>query len=380
MKTFAQCVAMGLLTLAACGGSDKTQDGTTPSAATTAAGSSSPAVSGGSGTSAAQASAGRAGGAPASPSSAATSGKAGAAAQPTPSTGAPAGTGGQPATAGAGGAAAALAATSGTGGASAAAAGSSAGGAPAATGDCDRACLLDVMTNYLNAVVAHDPSKVAISPSVRMTDNGAEAKPGDGLWKTATMLVADARLDYADPVTKNVGTQCVMNEGSSPAMYEVRLKVDGGQITEIETMTVRREGAANGFFDATKLKPEPVFLQMPTKPMTREELTTTMNLYLDYLEGKKTGSELPFDQNCKRYENGVATASGMSAFVSQSFWMFHVTRRILILDEAAGIVWGMFPFEQSDTSLVVGEAFKMLDGKIMMIQAVMANMPAKAWD
>jgi hypothetical protein len=40
----------------------------------------------------------------------------------------------------------------------------------------------------------------------------------------------------------------------------------------------------------------------------------------------------------------------------------------------------MFPFSQAADSLVVGEAFKLMDGKIMMIQAVMANMPAKAWD
>jgi hypothetical protein len=31
-------------------------------------------------------------------------------------------------------------------------------------------------------------------------------------------------------------------------------------------------------------------------------------------------------------------------------------------------------------NLVVGEAFKLIEGKIMMIQAVMANQPAKAWD
>ena len=40
----------------------------------------------------------------------------------------------------------------------------------------------------------------------------------------------------------------------------------------------------------------------------------------------------------------------------------------------------MFPFMQTDNALVVGEAFKLLGGKIMMIQAVMSNMPAKAWD
>jgi hypothetical protein len=281
----------------------------------------------------------------------------------------------------------ASAAGSSAAGASAAAGGPAAGtagsaGAPAAAnGDCDRACLLGFMQMYLDAVIAHDPKKVPISDEVKMTDNGVAAKPGDGLWKTGSELVKDARLDYADPTTKNVGTQCLINEGSAPAMYEVRLKVDGGKITEIETMTVRRQGAANGFFSPMNLKPEAVFLKKPeaSEKMTRDQLKANMELYLDYLEGKKSGRDLPFDAMCKRYENGVATASGLSSFQSQS-WGFHVTRRILIIDEEMQIVWGMFPFEQSASALVVGEAFKMLGGKIMMIQAVMANMPTKAWD
>jgi hypothetical protein len=250
-----------------------------------------------------------------------------------------------------------------------------------ATGECDRKCLLKVMQDYLDALVAHDPSKVSISPQVKMTDNGMPATTSDGLWKTASMLVADERLDYADPVTHNVGSQSVINEGSTPTMYEVRLKVDDGQITEIESMTVHQADAANGFFDPANLKPQPVFLEMPdpAKRMSRDQLMALQELYLDYLEGKKAGSDLPFDDNCTRYENGVATASGVASFNAQS-WGFQVTRRVLILDEEAGITWGMFPFMQDDTALVVGEAFKLVDGKIMMIQAVMAYMPSKAWD
>ena len=284
------------------------------------------------------------------------------------------------------GGSASTAGTSATGGVAAAGgvvAGSagSAGTPASATADCDRKCLLDIMQKYLDAVIAHDPTKVPLSPSLKMTDNGVTAKPGDGLWKTATMMVADARLDYADPTTKNVGSQCLINEGSAPAMYEVRLKVEGGLITEIESMTVRRQGAANGFFSPNNLKPEAVFLKMPeaSERMTRDQLESITLLYLDYLEGKKSGRDVPFDQGCKRYENGVATASGLSSFNSQS-WSFEVTRRILIIDEEAQITWGMFPFTQSANTLVVGEAFKMLGGKIMMIQAVMANMPAKAWE
>lgn len=252
------------------------------------------------------------------------------------------------------------------------------GGAPA--GACDRACLLAIMQQYLDALIAKDPTKVPVAMNMRYTENGMDSKLGDTIWKTATMLVADERLDFADPTNGNVASQVVINEGSAPVLYQVRLKVVDHLITEIESMAVRRQGAANGFFNPANMKPEAVFLQKidPAKRMTREAMNTLMETYLDYLEGKKSGSEVAFDTNCKRYENGQATASGLASFAAQS-WSFMVTRRTLIIDEEAGIVWGMYPFTQSPTTLVVGEAFKMIEGKFMMIQAVMANMPADAW-
>jgi hypothetical protein len=259
---------------------------------------------------------------------------------------------------------------------------SSAATPDAATGTCDRPCLLGVLSTYLDALAARDPSKIQTASTLKYTENGAVAKLGDGLWKTASALVPDERLDFADPTVGQVASQLVVNEnGTTPVLYMVRLKVVAGQITEIESMAVRQAGAANGFFQPANLKPQPVFTQAidPSMRMTRDQLTTLMNDYLDYLDGKKTGAMVPFDTNCARYENGVATATGVASFNAQS-WSFSVVRRILIVDEEAGIVWGMFPFEMTSPTLVVGEAFKMIGGKIMMIQAVMADMPSDAWN
>ena len=89
---------------------------------------------------------------------------------------------------------------------------------------------------------------------------------------------------------------------------------------------------------------------------------------------------VPFADTCKRYENGTVTANGLGSFNTQS-WSFDLTRRILVIDEEEGITWGMFPFGQTGNTLVVGEAFKIIDGKIMMIQAVMTYMPPHGvWD
>lgn len=264
------------------------------------------------------------------------------------------------------------------------------------SGDCDRECLLDVIDTYLDALAANDPSRLSVSSTLKYTDNGVVARLGQGLWSTATSVDNEKRLDFADPQLGNVATQVVIYEGAGggtggcnstgsggeAVIYQVRLKVAQQQIAEIESMTVRRRGAANGFFNVANMKPEPVFNQaIPAgQRMSRDELVEILDLYVDYLEGKKRGAQVPFDDNCIRYENGVATARGKAAFEMQSMWRFNVTRRYLVIDEAAGIVWGMLPFSQSANSLVVGEAFKIFNGKIMMIQAVMANMPAKAWD
>lgn len=270
--------------------------------------------------------------------------------------------------------------TTGTDAAAALDGASASGDGAAAT--CDRACLLAEMSAYLNALVARDPTKIQTASTLKYTENGVVIQLGDGLWKTASALVPDERLDFADPTAGQVASQLVVDEnGTTPVIYMARLKVVGGEITEIESMAVRQGDAANGFFQPANLKPQPVFTQAiePSMRMTRDQLTTLMNDYLDYLDGMKTGAVVPFDTNCARYENGVATATGVASFDAQS-WGFSVVRRILIVDEEAGIVWGMFPFEMTATALVVGEAFKMINGKITTIQAVMANMPANAWN
>jgi hypothetical protein len=254
------------------------------------------------------------------------------------------------------------------------AAGKAGAGTPSDT--CDRKCLLGYISDYLDALVAKDPSRLKVSAEVKFTINDEVKKLGDGVWATASSIDKEKRLDFADPVWSNVATQVVVYEnGSTPVIYQARLKVVKRQITEIETMEVRQADAANGFFMVDNMKPQPVFFETiePSKRMNREKLQEIMELYMDYLEGKKSGAELPFDTNCTRYENGVPTASGVAAFQGQS-WFFQVTRRYLIFDEEAGIAWGMFPFFPNAGMLVVGEAFKIIDGKFMMIQAVMQYM------
>ena len=196
----------------------------------------------------------------------------------------------------------------------------------------------------------------------------------------------DERLDFAYSTVGQVASQLVVNEnGTTPVLYMVRLKIVTGQITEIQSMAVRQAGAANGFFQPANLKPQPVFTQAidPSMRMTRDQLTTLMNHDPDYLDGKKTGAMVPFDTNCARYENGVATASGVASFDAVQLGVdrrapdpdHHSMKRLIKYRLAHVPVRDDLPPRSSS-----GEAFKMIGGKIMMIQAVMADMPADAWN
>src|ERR1700730_19016277 len=51
---------------------------------------------------------------------------------------------------------------------------------------CDRACLEPFVDKYLDAMVAHDPSKAPFTRGVKFTENGQRLELGDGLWNTMT--------------------------------------------------------------------------------------------------------------------------------------------------------------------------------------------------
>ncbi len=110
---------------------------------------------------------------------------------------------------------------------------------------CDRACLEGVMNRYLDAMVAHNPSQAPLAPDVQYAQDNVRLKIGQALWATAT-----ARGKYihyfADPEQGDVGVITVVYENGIGAILIVRLKVEGGMITQAEQFVAHDPyGAAN---------------------------------------------------------------------------------------------------------------------------------------
>src|SRR5688572_15977693 len=90
---------------------------------------------------------------------------------------------------------------------------------------CDRACLTDIMTRYLNAMVAHDPSSLPVAPNVKFTEDSKVMKLGEGTaWKTVTKL-RPYRVDIIDVQQGVAAVQTVFEENGTPILFTARLKV-----------------------------------------------------------------------------------------------------------------------------------------------------------
>lgn len=244
----------------------------------------------------------------------------------------------------------------------------------------DRNHLIRIMTGYLDALVANDSSRLELTPNARFTENGSEQALGTGLWQRAMAIRTDTRQDFADPAQGQVGSHFVIDErDGTPAIGNVRLRIgDGGAISEIETMVVHKLGARRGFFRPERMVPDPIFNQPiePERRASREQLKAVVDKYFDALDGGPWAPDL-FDPAVVRRENGVRTANGDNIALQR--FNFVVGRRYLIFDEPYQLVFGIFPFTRDEHGLVVTELFKVMDGRIRMIQAVMAEIPTKTW-
>ena len=263
--------------------------------------------------------------------------------------------------------------------------------------DCDRECLRGFITQYLDALVAHNPSALPLADKVRFTEDSVEMHLGDGLWRDASRIQA-YRQDVLDVRQGVAASQVVVEEAGSPALFVLRLKVADKKITEIETMVTRtqKEGA---LFKLDALQAaDKNMLSAPDKSQlpSRED---AIRIAQFYPAGLKIGSfvtvDAPFASDAYRVENGAITAGpgcsrpGCENIKTQKI-MEHpfITTRVIAVDEDLGIALLRMNFGQTNSygpgnALIVWEEFKVYGGQIHAVEAFMKIMPAaigSGWD
>ncbi len=210
-----------------------------------------------------------------------------------------------------------------------------------------------------------------------------------------------------------------MKEAGAPLLMSLRLRVELGRITEIESIYFRPGGGGpNNIADMDKpFKPEEMwFKSIPAAArMSRQELIAVADGYFSGLQkndgkGVNGTGTYPFTNDCHRIENGSPTTNvprpaneapnTINAFSMDCLSQFKLgyyfvvqnihDRRYPVVDQERGIVWSHVVFDQgtvnqgtlSDgrpytfrgfnrpSSILVTEAFLIENGKIRRVEMV----------
>jgi len=272
----------------------------------------------------------------------------------------------------------------------------------AQSASCNRQCLTDTLTRYLNAMVGHDPAAAPLAARVRFTEDAMPLEVGEGLWKRQIKF-GSYRLDFIDTRESTAAVHAVFDENGAPLLFAGRLKIVDRQITEIETLVVNSQAESMLFAPANLVTPNAAmtYAPSPSERMPRDQLVAIASRYPAGLRaGSFVTADLPFAPNAYRFENGVRMAGPGCTFQPPSCENMRAQRiptlpdvkqRLIVVDEEMGIVlfWlafgrGSLPgpaFEGKE--LVTFEAFKVYGGQMHSAEAVFKALPLNAstgWD
>jgi hypothetical protein len=238
---------------------------------------------------------------------------------------------------------------------------------------CGRECLTELAKSYLAAVVAGNPSAVALAADVAFVENVTRMKPGEGLWANAASGPTGFAIYVPDTVQQQVGFLGVMEregaQGIESVIVAVRLKLADGAIEEAEHII-----AAANANNMGRLQTPRAGLRSEVPARSRQSYADLARIGLSYYDAldDNDGSLMPFADDCQRHENGVITAGpeagqGPNAdpnrapvarlcgpqLDSQSFVYIDriENRRLIAADPVTGLAMGFSHFRHPFTNL-----------------------------
>src|SRR6186997_1138542 len=183
--------------------------------------------------------------------------------------------------------------------------------------NCDRACLEGLIDQYLAAVVAHDSSKLPLSKDVKYSENYQMLQVGDGFWKTASGI-GNYKHVFADPEFGQVAMMGTMREANTAILMSLRLRIELGRITEIESVYFKPGGGGPNNIEGMDKsgKPEDIWFKSipPAQRLPRQQMISIADGYFTGLQkndgkGIQGTGTYPFTTDCHRIENGSPTTN-----------------------------------------------------------------------
>ena len=297
----------------------------------------------------------------------------------------------------------------------------------------DRAGLTALTARVLEGLIDGCPHQLPLASRFRYTENGVQVTPGEGLWKSV-MGLRGYGITLADPKTGQAGWFGALDEHGLFAMLALRLKLEGGLISELEAIVARPElppkGGALSAATQTMFTP-PLSADLnrdgfdkPAPALTRRasgarnDLPHAVESYFEAFV-RQNGLLAPLAPGCVRRENGVMACNNAEGpVIDESKPEFRLfardcagelsggflaslvkvrSRRTLVVDESQGLVLHVALMDNPATAKSVNlagtgdvivpasfrspwtdlhaELFKVEAGKIVHIEGLVRRLP-----
>lgn len=271
----------------------------------------------------------------------------------------------------------------GTGGTAGGATGS--GGAP--SGECTRELLDGLLDDYFAALSAGDPSSLPLAANLKFTENAEQSEIGKtAFWMNAGETKYSQRA--LDTTACSVAAQAVIPEGTMDLPVGLRIKVVGGQMTEIETIVVRPGDYTASF--AVNSNPAAIISiaedigwhdEVPEgQRATRQQLTSWIDKYFRAFPSGVCN----VTSACRRLENGggnFSCGTGASCSANTPTTGGEFIPRVIIVDEVRGIAAGFTIFDFQTTGHLDMHMVKMSGGQVHAVHAILRDTNGKSgWE
>ena len=230
------------------------------------------------------------------------------------------------------------------------------------------------------------------------------------------------RLDVIDEEAEQVGLLGRISENGNNNWYAVRLKVEpGNKVSQIEVLVNRSisgpsQGGAGGAPPRQNTEPHPLMAEVlpASGRLTRAQLVDISDAYFTGLDTEESARNVKFSPLCQRRENGTITANNPDApRGTMASWDCKTQfdtgfstivtdvreRRFEVVDRTKGLAFAWAYFDHNGTvakftntpdpgkvadvaptfrqpfSFYLAEVFKVVDGNIRQIEAVLTPVP-----
>jgi hypothetical protein len=253
----------------------------------------------------------------------------------------------------------------------------SADGSTAPEGACTRESLKAAIEAYYAALSAKNPAMLTVSPTLKFTENAKPLKLGEGLWKSAgAVRFKRSALDVRQCETI---TESVVDNAGQDFIVGLRLKLEAGAISEVESILVGPDGwypNPKNIIGSSSEDWETPLAEAERWSRDKIEKDIVDAYFLGLFGGKIKVADYPFASTCKRAENGFSPgACNFGVPTSMPMMPLHY-----VVDLEAGIGVGFVLFGSSSRGMLDFHMFKVKSGKVHGVRAVVGpSVMARSW-